>query len=61
MGYVKEEVYKESPTTVDDMKERITVSFRIISPLVLQNVQRSMLRRLELCIEREGQIFENLM
>lgn len=60
-GYVKQEVYVEAPTTRENMKERIRQCFRNITARTLLRVNNTLIRRLELCIEEEGRVFEHLM
>lgn len=60
-GHVEQEVYKNIPTTRDDMKVRITQSFSNISEETLQKVQWSFKRRLEMCVSERGGLFEHLL
>lgn len=60
-GHVKQEVYQTPPTTPDNMKDRIRQCFARISHATLIKVRESIIRRLQLCIEQNGQIFEHLM
>ena len=39
-GYLKSEVYVNRPNNVDDLKQRIRQEIRLISPEVIENVQR---------------------
>lgn len=58
-GHLKENVYKEVPTTPEDMKRRIVAACRQITPFTLSRVQLSLRRRLELCIDDDGYHFED--
>jgi hypothetical protein len=59
---IKERVFRERPTTRDNMKERLIAAFREIIDLnVAGTVQANFKRRLRLCIEQEGHHFEHLM
>lgn len=60
-GYVKQEVYKEIPTTQENMKNRIRHVFRSIQPQTLQDVRDSFAMRLNLCLQQNGNIFEHLL
>lgn len=60
-GYVKEKVYKEVPTTADDMRLRIRHAFAGINAGVLLQVHRSFTERVRKCIEVEGHHFEHLL
>lgn len=60
-GFIKSKVYKDPPTTVENMKERITASFRTVTPQMLYNVRQSILRRARKCIEENGRHFEHLL
>jgi hypothetical protein len=59
---IKERVFRERPTTRDNMKERLIAAFREFIDLnVAGTVQANFKRRLRLCIEQEGHHFEHLM
>lgn len=60
-GYVKEKVYKVKPTTVVDMQMRIRQAFRDITPEILTRVKLSFIKRLQVCSERNGDLFEHLL
>jgi hypothetical protein len=60
-GTIKERVFREKPTTRDNMRERLIVAFREFNDLnVAANVQANFKRRLQICIE-QGHHFEHLM
>lgn len=61
-GTVKEIVFKECPTTPEDMMERIRNAFQQINETnmasrVLSNFQK----RIRICIQEEGRQFEHLL
>jgi hypothetical protein len=60
-GFVKQKVYQEKPTTSQDMKNRIRNVFQTIQRETLSNVRETFIRRLNLCLEQNGQIFEHLV
>jgi hypothetical protein len=60
-GFVKQEVYQEKPTTSQDMKNRIRNVFQTIRRETLSNVRGTFIRRLNLCLEQNVQIFEHLV
>lgn len=59
-GYVKEKVYKEETTTVEDMKIRIQNAFETITPEMLNKVKNEFRQRVRLCIDKQGRHFEHL-
>ncbi|KAG5311381.1 SETMR methyltransferase, partial [Acromyrmex insinuator] len=59
-GYLKEKVYKTEPTTMEDMKDRIRRACQDIPPTFLQNVRNSFQRRINKCMEVNGEAFEHL-
>lgn len=60
-GHVKTVVYSTTPTTPDDMKNRIRNCFRTITPDTLRRVQESFWNRIELCAQNYGGHFEHLL
>lgn len=60
-GYVKEKVYQERFTTIENFKQSIRNAFQSITRNMLQEVRRSFRNRLNLCIEEGGQQFEHLI
>lgn len=60
-GYVKDLVYRIPPTTPENMRERIREAFNTVTPLMLENVNRSLTNRLNLCLQQNGRVFEYLM
>lgn len=59
-GYLKSKVYLNRPNNIDDLKERIRQEIRLISPEVIENVQRETLNRLQKCLEVNGQQIEHM-
>lgn len=60
-GFVKDKVYSSPPTTINDMKNRITQAFRDISPEMLANVDECFKKRIRLCAHHNGRHFEHLV
>lgn len=60
-GYIKSLVYEIPVTTPQDMKRRIKDAFENITPSVLCNVKHSFLKRIRLCIEKDGGTFEQFL
>jgi len=60
-GYLKEIVYRDVPTTRDDMINQIRNACRQIDEDLLLRVCRSFLGRIQRCIEAEGHHFEHLL
>ncbi|XP_024944495.1 uncharacterized protein LOC112494915 [Cephus cinctus] len=60
-GYINEKVYKEVPTTCDNMRQCIIDASANIEDDTLLSVQRSYIRRYQKCIEVNSQHFEHLL
>lgn len=60
-GYVKSMVYKTKPTDLEDLKQRITLAIRSITPQMLNNVRRHFYLRLGCCQDMQGAHFEHLL
>lgn len=60
-GHVKSIVYREPPTTADNMKERIRATFRTITPEMLNRVRASFITRIDKCLNNGGQHFEHIL
>lgn len=60
-GYLKNVVYSETPTTRENMMERIISACRNIPRNVLLSTVNSFERRVQLCIDNNGGIFEHLL
>jgi hypothetical protein len=58
---VKQEVYQEKPTTSQDMKNCIRNVFQTIRRETRSNVRETFIRRLNLCLGQNGQVFEHLV
>lgn len=59
-GYVKDLVYKERPTTEENMRQRIINAFATITPAMLGDVDRSLQVRINKCLQQNGRHFEHL-
>lgn len=59
-GYVKNKVYADPPTTVQNMQERVIAAFRTVTPEILANVEDSFKTRIRMCIQQNGGHFEHL-
>ena len=59
-SYVKDQVYKVSPTTKEDMKQRIREAFRSISDSTLNDTNRYFEERIQACLENNGGHIEHL-
>ena len=59
-GYVKEKVFSSQPTSIEDMKERISNAFKCVTLETLMNVQADIKRRIQKCIDMHGNVFEHL-
>lgn len=60
-GYLKDVVFREPPTTRDDMKVRITEACRAITPAMLEATVRNFKKRVRLCIRENGGHFEHII
>lgn len=60
-GTVKDKVYREAPTTAEDMRVSITAAFQSITADMLRRARDSFRRRCQLCIEREGSHVEQFL
>lgn len=60
-GYVKGMVYKTKPRDLDDLRERITLAIRSVTPQMLNNVRRHFYLRLGCCQDVQGKHFEHLL
>lgn len=60
-GTLKENVYRDVPTTPEDMKQRIVAACGDITPDVLRRVRHSLRHRLQLCAANDGHHFEHLL
>lgn len=60
-GFVKEKVMAIAPTTVEDMRQRITRAVQEITPNMLLRVRNSFRNRVNKCLEKNGHHFEHLL
>lgn len=60
-GYMKDVVYKTVPEDQLDTLERIRLSQADITPEMLENVRTNIIKRCEMCLQRNGGTFEHLM
>lgn len=60
-GYLKRKVYEPKPYTIEDLKQNITSACRAIPKTTLQSVQSNIMRRIDMCHRKEGDIFEHLL
>lgn len=60
-GTVKGTVYKNHPTDIRELRQNISNAFRILSPAVLQKSVDCVRKRINLCIQVDGEIFEHLL
>lgn len=59
-GYLKNKVYATQPTSIVDLKDRMTTEIRNISPQTLNKVKEEFYRRLCYCQQLGGEHFEHL-
>ena len=50
-GFVKDKVMSTSPTTLDDMKDRIRSACLLVTPEMLERVRNSFRRRVRTCLK----------
>ncbi|XP_076653300.1 uncharacterized protein LOC143359299 [Halictus rubicundus] len=60
-GKIKCIVYKDKPTTPEEMRQRITAACASITSQEIDNAYRSFIKRLQHCINEDGQHFEHLL
>lgn len=60
-GYVKSIVYKTQPLDLADLRRRITLAIRSVTPEMLSNVRRNLYVRLGCCQDVRGEHFEHLL
>ena len=56
--YLKEKVFKEKPTSLDNLREKIIQECNLIEAHVFENVRREFISRLYYCQEVAGAQFE---
>jgi hypothetical protein len=59
MGNLKGTVYQDVPTAPEDMRQRIVDDCAARNPQVTERSRQSFVRRLQLCIDGNGQHFEH--
>jgi len=60
-GYIKSNVYKTKVKDINELKNRIEKEIKAIKKETLQNVFNDILKRLKLCIDVNGNTFEQFM
>jgi len=60
-GYLKDKVYATKPTTREDMIIRIRDACQTVTPGMLYHVRQNIIKRINICIEQGGHIFEHLL
>ncbi|GBL93632.1 hypothetical protein AVEN_25629-1 [Araneus ventricosus] len=58
-GYIKQRVYATPPSTLQELRNRITDACASVSPAMLYNVQREVQSRVQVCIVDEEHHFEH--
>ncbi|GBM04235.1 hypothetical protein AVEN_41045-1 [Araneus ventricosus] len=58
-GYIKQRVYATPPPTFQELRNRITVACASVSSAFLNNVQREVQSRVQMCTVAEGHHFEH--
>jgi hypothetical protein len=53
-GYLKNRVYRNSPTSLQDLKNKITSEIQDINVATLRAVMQAMLKKMQECLEAEG-------
>lgn len=60
-GHLKSVVFNSRPRTLDDLKTRITNEIEKIETDVIRRVQESVLQRCRMCLEQDGDQFEQFL
>lgn len=60
-GYIKNQVYKQTYNNVDDLRNAVLQAFQNIPPRTLLKAVESVTRRCYLCLENDGNLFEQLL
>ena len=60
-GHLKSVVYQNRPRNLDDLKDAITTECQRISTETLNRVKDSFIKRIDACINAEGEQFEHLL
>ncbi|GBN56053.1 hypothetical protein AVEN_24039-1 [Araneus ventricosus] len=56
--HIKGQVYATPPSTLLDLRRRITDACAAVTPAILRNVQREIQSRVKMCIVANGENFE---
>lgn len=59
-GFLKDRVYANRPTSIEELQDKIKSEIILISPEILQKVASSFLERLHYVISEDGGHFENI-
>lgn len=61
-GTIKDRVYSTIPTTQDNMKNRVRDALNSLTPDVIRKATcNSLVKRIELCLQQQGETFENIL
>jgi hypothetical protein len=60
-GHMQNYIYFEPIATLEELNGKIVEAIATITPEMLQNTKRSLIRRANLCIEMHGGHFEQLL
>ena len=60
-GYLKDEVFKRNPQTLDELRNYVELTIQTIDENVLHNVFQNMHKRIHLCLQVNGQHFQHLL
>ena len=60
-GYLKSRVYRENPTTIDQLKEAIRTEIGLVSSHMTAEVMRDMRKRIDLCIASNRRHLKDIM
>ena len=59
-GYIKDLVYLTTPANLDDLKLRIQLACDKITPRVLKNIQKRVIKNARNCLRNNGGHFQHL-
>lgn len=60
-GYLKDKVYLNKPSSIDELKQEITAAINEITPEMLQNVFGNFFKRMNSCETAQGKHFQHLI
>lgn len=60
-SFIKNKVYATPPTSLADLKQKIINAFTTVTVDMLENVQQTVMKRIEKCITVNGDHFEQLL